>query len=136
VQQEQEQVSEPLFADRSLIRVALLNVLHNAIKFSPDQAILRILYSRHEQDGRVFQRVCVHDSGPGIPSGEHERVFERFFTGASPQSAAKSGAGLGLSIAKLIIDRNGGGIFFDETAAHGARCCMDLPLHADRHRQV
>jgi signal transduction histidine kinase len=136
VQQEQEQpVTEPLVADRSLIRVALLNVLHNAIKFSPDHAILRILYTRHEQEGRVFQRVCVHDSGPGIASGEYERVFERFFTGASPQAPAKSGAGLGLSIARLVVERNGGRIFFDETAAHGARCCMDLPLQIDGRRQ-
>jgi signal transduction histidine kinase len=129
VHQEHEQsVPEPLLADRSLIRVAFLNVLHNAIKFSPEHSLLRIVYCRHEQGGRSFQRVCIHDRGPGISPGEHSRVFERFFTSSSPQTAVHSGAGLGLSITKLIIDRNGGQIFFDESAVHGAECCIELPL--------
>jgi signal transduction histidine kinase len=127
-QQHEEDILEPLFADRTLIRVALLNVLHNAVKFSPDHSTLRILYSRHERAGKFFQRVCIHDSGPGISAGEHHRVFERFFTGASHQTSGQTGAGLGLSITKLIIDRNGGYVFFDETSVHGAKCCIELPL--------
>jgi signal transduction histidine kinase len=130
VRQENGEDIEPLFSDRSLIRVALLNVLHNAVKFSPDHATLRILYSRHEQHGKFIQQVCIHDSGPGIAPGEHHRVFERFFTGTSHQTSGQSGAGLGLSITKLIIDRNGGHIFFDETSVHGAKCCIELPLPA------
>jgi signal transduction histidine kinase len=120
--------SKPLFADRSLIRVALLNVLHNAVKFSPDQSALRIVFSRHELDDRVFQRVCVHDSGPGISAGEMNQVFERFFTSNSPGTSKHSGSGLGLSIAKLIVDRNGGQIFFDSTVEYGTKCCVDLPV--------
>jgi signal transduction histidine kinase len=120
--------TEPIFADRSLIRIAFLNVLHNAIKFSPDNSILKILYSRKEGD-RSFQRVCIQDSGPGIASGEHQRVFERFFTSNPIDRSAHSGAGLGLSISKLIIDRNGGKIYFNPAIAHGATCCIELPLH-------
>jgi signal transduction histidine kinase len=133
VQQENKQtITEPLLADRSLIRVAFLNVLHNAIKFSAEHATLRIVYSRREQDGRFFQKISIHDSGPGISPGEHKRVFERFFTSTSHQTAAHSGAGLGLSITKLIIDRNGGKIFFDEGAVHGAKCCIELPLSMEQ----
>ena len=129
VRQENEQVvTKPLFADRSLIRVAFLNVLHNAVKFSPDHSTLRILYTLREEDGSFFQKVCIHDSGPGISAGEHHRVFERFFTSPSHQTSKKSGAGLGLSIAKLIIDRKGGQIFFDTTTVNGAKCCIELPL--------
>jgi len=129
IRQENEQaVPKPLFADRSLIRLAFLNVLHNAVKFSSDHSTLRIFYSLREEDGRFFQKVCIHDSGPGISAGEHHRVFERFFTSPSHQTSKKSGAGLGLSIAKLIIDRNGGQIFFDTTTVNGAKCCIELPL--------
>jgi signal transduction histidine kinase len=117
-----------LFADRSLVRVALLNVLHNAVKFSPNQSTIHIGFSCHETDRGVFQRVCVHDSGPGITTGEVTQVFERFFTSSSPNTSKYSGSGLGLSIAKLIADRNGGQIFFDLSVEHGAKCCIDLPL--------
>jgi len=118
---------EPLVADRSLIRVALLNVLHNAVKFSPDRSVLRIVYGSTEREGHIFHRISIHDSGPGIAPGEHLRVFERFFTSAVHQTIAPRGSGLGLSIARLIIDRNGGRIYFEEGVVNGAECCIELP---------
>jgi signal transduction histidine kinase len=123
-----QDIQEPLVADRSLIRVAFLNVLHNAVKFSPDHSVLRVVYGRVERDGQIFHRVSIHDSGPGIAPGEHLRVFERFFTSAVHQTTAPHGSGLGLSIARLIIDRNGGRIYFDENIVSGARCCVELPV--------
>jgi signal transduction histidine kinase len=128
LEQNHEDIHEQLLADRSLIRIALLNVLHNAIKFSPDHSTLRILYDHVEREGKAYERVCIHDSGPGIAAGEHVRVFERFFSSSIHQIPTQRGAGLGLSIAKLVIDRSGGQIFFDETAIQGAKCCVELPL--------
>ena len=128
VQDRDDGVPALLFADRSLVRIALLNVLHNAVKFSPDHSTIRIGFSRRESDGRAYQRVCVHDSGPGVAAGEVTQVFERFFTSNSPTTSKYSGSGLGLSIAKLIVDRSGGQIFFDMSVEHGAKCCIDLPL--------
>ncbi|MCU1321716.1 MAG: integral rane sensor signal transduction histidine kinase [Acidobacteriaceae bacterium] len=121
-------ITEHLVGDRILIRVALLNVLHNAVKFSPERTTLRISYEPREHDGQNFYAVWIHDSGPGISPGEHLRVFERFFTGSTQRNAAYRGAGLGLSIAHLIITRNGGRIFFEEATVQGARCCIELPL--------
>ncbi len=116
-----------ILADRSFIRVALLNVLHNALKFSPPGSTLRISYSHQYLNNREIERVCVHDAGPGIASGEHEKILERFFTSRNPETAGLTGAGLGLSIAKLAIDRSRGTIVFDRMAVKGARCCIDLP---------
>ena len=127
-----EVVRESIYADRSFIRVALLNVLHNAVKFSADHSTLRVIYENFERDGKPFHRVCVHDSGPGIAPGEHLRVFERFFSGSLHQTPAQHGAGLGLSIAKLVIDRCGGRIYFDGTAVQGAKCYVELPLSPQR----
>jgi signal transduction histidine kinase len=127
LEQNDEAVREQLYADRNLVRVALLNVLHNAVKFSPDHSTLRILYTRIERDTQIFHRICVHDSGPGIAPGEHLRVFERFFTSSIHQISTNRGAGLGLSIARLVIDRSGGRIFFDESTVQGAKCCIELP---------
>ncbi len=115
-------------ADRSFIRVALLNVLHNAIKFSPPGSSVQVSYSHIQQNGCGMERVCVHDAGPGIMNGEHDKILERFFTSRRPETAARTGAGLGLSIAKLAIERSRGKIIFDKTVVCGARCCIDLPV--------
>jgi signal transduction histidine kinase len=125
---------EPLVADRSLMRVALLNVLHNAVKFSPDRSVLRIVYGSIEREGHIFHRISIHDSGPGIAPGEHLRVFERFFTSAVHQATAFRGSGLGLSIARLIIDRNGGRISFEENVVNGAKCCIELPISTKKSK--
>jgi signal transduction histidine kinase len=120
---------EPVRADRGLIRIALMNVPHNAIKFSPENSIIGITYSHETRDGRAQQRVCIQDCGPGIAEGEHMRIFERFFTSASPHTAMQSGAGLGLSITKLIVDRSEGEVFFEDRASNqGASCCIILPI--------
>ena len=118
----------PVCADRSFVRVTILNVLHNALKFSPPGSSLLISYSSATLESRRAERVCIADSGPGIQAGEHERIFDRFFTSRNPDTQLQSGAGLGLSIAKLAIGRSGGDIFFDKAATEGACCCIDLPV--------
>jgi signal transduction histidine kinase len=129
VQEGDTSLFEEIIADRSLVRIAFLNVLHNAIKFTADGSKLLIVYSFEERENNNFQKVCIHDKGPGIPPAERERVFDRFYTSSSTPTANRSGAGLGLSIAKLIVDRSGGRIFFDEPQlAQGASCCIELPI--------
>ena len=116
-----------LRADRGLLRVAILNVLHNALKFSPNGSTLRISYL--QSDSLVPQlTMAFQDQGPGIAPGECHRVFERFFTSRSRRTASNSGTGLGLSVAKLVIDRIGGEIWFDEATSQGARCIITLPI--------
>jgi signal transduction histidine kinase len=114
-------------ADRGLLRVAILNVLHNALKFSPNDSILRISYSLDESTTTKLV-TAFQDEGPGIQLGEHEKVFERFFTSSASSTASESGTGLGLSIAKLIVTRNGGSIHFDPEIKNGARCIIKLPV--------
>ena len=114
-------------AERSLLRVAILNVLHNALKFSPNGSTLRISYLRLVGPTPVLS-IAFQDEGPGIAPGEHQRVFERFFTSSTQGTVSESGTGLGLSVAKLVIDRVGGKIWFDEEIRHGARCIIDLPI--------
>jgi signal transduction histidine kinase len=116
-----------IFTDRGLLRVAVLNIIHNAIKFSPEGSTLRVIYSRHgATESALFLRI--QDEGPGIAPGEHRRIFDRFFTSASRATAAASGAGLGLSVSKLVIDRLGGNIWFDPERQSGAECVIELPI--------
>lgn len=112
--------------DRSLLRIAFINVLHNALKFSPDQGVIRISYEELVNPDRL--RVSIKDEGPGIRTGEYDLVFDRFFTSRSSDTAPQSGTGLGLSTAKLIIERGGGQISFDVQSGDGARCVIVLPV--------
>lgn len=114
-------------ANRAFLRIAIVNILHNALKFSPNESVLRISYSRLEATVPQLQ-VTFQDQGPGIAPGEHRQVFERFFTSPAHNTASKSGSGLGLSVAKLVIDRIGGEIRFDQEAQVGAKCIMTLPI--------
>jgi len=120
---------ETVRAERGLLRIAILNVLHNALKFSPNGSALRISYLHSDGPSAVLS-ITFHDQGPGIAPGEHQRVFERFFTSSARGTAQQGGTGLGLSVAKLVIDRIGGRIWFDEETTDGAKCIIALPIFA------
>lgn len=114
--------------DRSLIRCAIMNVVHNAIKFSPSDSTVTITHSILKKQGD-FVELDVEDQGPGVAHSEREAVFNRFYTGSRRRTTAHGGTGLGLSVAKLVIQRSGGQIFFDDTVGAGARCVILLPAH-------
>ncbi|WP_047497206.1 ATP-binding protein [Terriglobus sp. TAA 43] len=113
-------------ADRGLLRIALMNVIHNAIKFSPRDQLLCIGYTLNDVGPQAIQ-ISIEDRGPGIADGEYERVFDRFFTSNARNSVAHTGTGLGLSVSKLVIERIGGTICFDDHVKVGARCVICLP---------
>ncbi len=116
-----------VLGDRSLLRVAFLNVLHNAVKFSPQRSVLLISYSSVEEPPTALC-VTVQDEGSGILPGEEERVFDRFFTRSPTAAGPPSGTGLGLAIAKLVIERAGGSIRFDPNVEVGAKCVICFPV--------
>jgi K+-sensing histidine kinase KdpD len=72
--------------------------------------------------------VGIQDVGPGIPADLHTRVFDRFFRGNQEADTSFKGAGLGLSIAKAIIESHGGSIELRAFAARPATICVTLPL--------
>lgn len=122
-----EQGNVEVHADRALLRIALMNVLHNALKFTPQDSTITVDFA-HVNAGSSL-KISIRDEGPGISMGEHDKVFDRFFTTSSGVAAEASGAGLGLSITKLIVDRSGGSIRFEEVSDMGAVCVIELPLH-------
>ena len=114
-------------ADRGLVRAALINVLHNAMKFSPPHSTIRLHHGLAPDNPHIFELV-VEDEGPGVKEEERDLIFQRFFTGAARGISSPTGSGIGLSIAKLAINRNGGEIFFKSSGIRGARCVIRLPL--------
>ena len=96
-----------VLADREQAARAVLNVLHNAIKYSPEGGEVVISAEAVPEEGRVI--LSIMDAGPGIPPDELERVFERFYR--SNWAWGTPGTGLGLAIARHILQAHGGRIW-------------------------
>ena len=111
-----------LLVDKQRIEQVLLNLLANAIRHTPEGGRIEILANR-TADGQIAVRVC--DTGPGIPPEDLERVFERFFR-VDP-SRESGGAGLGLSIAKALVEAHGGRIWAENRPEGGACFVFTLP---------
>jgi signal transduction histidine kinase len=113
--------------DRRRLEQVLLNILHNAIKYTPPGGAIRAGAAR--QNGQV--RVWVRDSGPGIAPAEQARVFERFYM--APDNGDRGDAtGLGLAIAKSLIDLHGGAIGVTSEIGAGSTFYFTLPCDDEK----
>ena len=112
----------PVPADRTRIEQVLLNLIHNAIKFTPAGGAITIGV---ERDGDVIA-TTVSDTGVGIPESEQARLFERFYK--SDKARHSTGTGLGLAIAKHIVQLHGGEISVESHPGSGARFRFTLPI--------
>jgi signal transduction histidine kinase len=104
----------------------LLNLLANALRHTPGDGSVAVLVSP-EADG---VRLSVEDTGDGIPSGDLERAFERFWRADSARRRDGGGAGLGLAIAKGLVEAQGGRIWAEARPGGGARISLVLPAAA------
>lgn len=112
-----------VFADEQRIGQVVGNLLSNALRYSREGDTVEV---RVSQTGRGVQ-VMVDDSGPGVPQAQHGQVFERFWRGEHSRSRATGGAGLGLAIARQLIEAHGGEIFAASSPLGGLRVCFALP---------
>lgn len=110
----------PVSVDPVQISQVFRNVLQNAAKYSPDRSEIRIAASRWQ--GAVEVRVA--DRGTGIPAPEREAVFEEFYRGGDGRVA---GTGLGLAVARAIVDAHRGAIWVEETPGGGTTVVVRLP---------
>jgi len=108
-------------ADRGRVEQVLVNLLHNAIKFTPPGGAVTV--SASPDDGGV--RVSVADTGVGIPADDLPRIFERFYKADKARSGG--GTGLGLAISKHIIEAHGGRIWAESVEGRGATFSFTLP---------
>jgi heavy metal sensor kinase len=102
--------------DRTLLHLALVNLVHNAIQHGPVDSKISIMAVR---SARKID-ISVKDNGPGIPDDYHEKIFERFFRVDKARSRAQGGAGLGLAIAKQAVERNGGRVVLESNSDRGS----------------
>ena len=112
-----------VLADRDRLEEVLINLVENAIKYSKDGSIIRI-EGKTSSDEVI---VTVSDSGIGIPLREQSRIFERFHRVDSRLARQTQGAGLGLFIARAIVNAHGGRIWVDSELGKGSRFAFSLP---------
>ena len=110
-------------ADEDKLRQVLVNLLDNAIKYSPDGGDVTVELAGG--DGRV--RVTVRDRGLGIPPGEQERIFEKFYRLDPALTRGVGGSGLGLFISRELVSRMGGSLSVRSQRGEGAAFVVELP---------
>src|SRR5450432_363360 len=133
-----EQGRGAIQADADLLRLALFNVIGNAIKYTPDGGLINLFITRDT----VNVTILVKDTGIGINKADHERIFDRFSTASDTQRHSTSktafgggGLGLGLPICRGIIEAHGGRIWVlsegrDEEHLPGSTFYIELPIQA------
>ena len=108
--------------DPERIRQVLTNLLSNALRYSPGGGVVKIRLTESDLSPEGHVVVSVEDSGPGIASADLPHVFDRFY-----KSADSRGMGLGLSIAKYIVEAHGGDIKAESEAGRGTKISFSLP---------
>jgi heavy metal sensor kinase len=114
-----------VLGERDKLKRVLLSLLDNAIKYSPAGGEVRVAVARAGAEVRI----SVRDAGPGIPGSERSRIFDRFYR--VDKSRSTSGFGLGLSIAKSLIDAHGGRIDVESPPGSGSTFTVVLPAEHD-----
>lgn len=112
-------------ADRLILRQGVINLLHNAIKYSPPGATINVRIMKRDGQQAVLE---VEDQGPGIPAEYQEKIFERFFRLDPARSREQGGAGLGLAIADWAVKAHGGSIEMESEEGRGSIFRVVLPV--------
>jgi PAS domain S-box-containing protein len=110
-------------ADSSRVEQVLLNLLGNAVKYTPLKGAVRVLVDH--QDG--LAQVTVQDSGPGVAPEERDRIFERFYRTRQHEVDRTTGTGLGLPIARKFVELHGGRLWYEEAPGGGSAFCFTFP---------
>ena len=110
-------------ADRLLLRQALLNIVHNAIRYAPTQS--RITVRAFRRDGTTIIEIA--DEGPGIAPEHHTKIFDRFYRVDRARARAEGGSGLGLAIAQWSIHHQGGQVELESEVGRGSTFRIVLP---------
>jgi len=110
--------------DNEKISLAIQNLVENAVRYTPSKGKVTVSLKR----ANMSIELCVRDTGIGIPEDQLHRVFSKFFRGVNVVSIDTEGTGLGLYIAKNIIEAHKGRIWFESKEGKGSTFCFKLPI--------
>jgi signal transduction histidine kinase len=114
----------PVYGDAQLLRQVVLNLISNAMKYTPAGGKI------HIQIGRDGEQVLwsVKDTGIGIPKADQAKLFEKFYRAGNVQTVETEGTGLGLYLVQLIMDRFGGKVWCESREGAGSKFLLTLPV--------
>jgi signal transduction histidine kinase len=113
----------PLRCDEDKLHQVLVNLVENAVKYSPDGGRVTVEVSANAEHGRIV----VRDEGLGIPAGEQERIFEKFYRLDPSLARGVGGSGLGLYISRELVERMQGQLTVSSEAGRGSTFVVELP---------
>jgi signal transduction histidine kinase len=113
-----------LVVDERKLTQVVVNLLSNAVKFTPPGGHVIL---RGDRDGRGGARISVTDTGPGIATHEQDRIFEEFAQAGAGPTHAHEGTGLGLSLARSLVELQGGRVTVESTPGRGATFTVTIP---------
>ena len=115
----------PVRADRDRLTQILVNILDNAVKFTPESG--KVIIAADETD--AYSVVSIIDTGIGVPQDEIQRLGERFYRVDKTRSRDLGGTGLGLSIVKHLMIAHGGRMEIESQLGRGTKVSLFFPLH-------
>ncbi len=120
---------EKIYADKIHLERVLVNLLGNALKFTPENGEIGIRIKK-EEDAVLFE---IYDTGIGISEKDLDKIFDEFYRADNPINRERKGTGLGLSLVKRIIEAHGGKIWAKSRPGEGSHFFFTLPLKKNSH---
>ncbi len=118
-----------MVGDRSKLSQVIYNLMENAVKYTQENGIIRVILERNGKNVRL----TVSDNGPGIPKADLTHIFDRFYRVDKARSRTVGGTGLGLSIVKQLVALHGGTIRAESEEGEGTAFIVEMPLHQENH---
>ena len=115
-----------VYLDREQVRRIVINLIDNAIIFTPALGKVRVYASQV----KGVQRISVEDSGVGISTTDQARLFEKFYRVQKNETNGGLGSGLGLAIVKSVVEQHGGRVYVESRLGVGSTFTIELPLNA------
>ena len=127
-----------VFGDADRLTQVVTNLIQNAITYAYDQPVidLRLSTVQNQGSGQAFAQIEVQDYGPGIDPADQEAIFSRFFQGRQANQRSWKGLGLGLFIARQIVEQHGGALTVESQPGQGSTFIIRLPLLAEPSGQA
>ena len=117
----------PVMADRALLLRAVVNLLTNAVKYSPEKTTVTVTVAERTVAGQAMHVCEVADQGYGISAENQARLFERYRRFSEPGQPKAQGAGLGMAFVKTVVEKHGGTIGVASEPGRGSRFTLNLP---------